>query len=107
MSDVRVVTNNVPRDVIDAHELTESERAEFDYLDWAAIEDGRESASFFRFKGQVYDLGGFMADFGITKGMGLPAHLSDWDGYMSEHAFSALVIRFVDNEHVIVGRVLS
>lgn len=28
-----VVTNNVPRDVINGCELTEKERAEFDYVD--------------------------------------------------------------------------
>jgi hypothetical protein len=40
MSNLTVKTNNVPRLLIDAYELSEKERAEFDYLDWEAI-DGR------------------------------------------------------------------
>jgi hypothetical protein len=105
---VKVVTNNVPRDVIDAYELTPTERAEFDYLDWPAIEGGRQSAAFFRYKGELHDLGEFSADWGMTKGSGLPDHLAQWDGYMSESAFSAVVVRYVDNcERVVVGRVLS
>lgn len=104
---VKVVTNNVPRFVIDAYELTVKERAEFDYLDWPKIDAGEDSASFFRYRGQLYDLGEFSADYGITKGSGLPDHLSKWDGYMSESFFSALVVRYVDSESVVVGLVLS
>lgn len=44
MSNATIVTNNVPRFTIDAYELSPKERTEFDYLDWAAIDDGRESA---------------------------------------------------------------
>jgi hypothetical protein len=105
---MKVVTNNVPRDVIDAWRLTREERGEFDHLDWEAIDAGTDTASFIRFKGQLYDLGEFSPDYGITRGSGLPAHLATWDAYMSEHAFSALVIRWMDDcERVIVGRVLS
>jgi hypothetical protein len=102
---VRVITNNVPRDVIDAWELTPKEREDFDYLDWAAIERGEDSATFVRAWGTLYDLGEFSADWGITRGSGLPEHLKGWDGYLSESAFTAVVIRYVDNfERVVVGR---
>jgi hypothetical protein len=105
---VTVKTNGVPRDVIDAHELTASERSGFDYLDWSAIDDGRDSASFFRYRGELYDLGEFTRDYGIAKGSGLPAHLSAWDGYQSDSAFSATVVRIVDGgDRVVVGRVYS
>ena len=105
---VTVRTNNVPRDLIDAWELTPAERADFDYLAWDKIEAGEDSASFFRYRGQLYDLGEFTRDYGITKGAGLPDHLSQWDGYASDSAFSATVVRIVDNgERVIVGRVYS
>lgn len=108
MSDYTIRTNNVPRPIIDAYELSTDERAEFDYLDWPAIERGEGSASFFRYRGQLYDLGEFSADYGILKGSGLPAHLSDWDGYQSDTFFSATVVRYVDNfEYVVVGRVYS
>lgn len=89
-----IKTNNVPRDVVDAYELTADERKEFDYIDWAAVERGEESASFFRFKGEVYDLG----EFEVTT-------LEGWDGMQTDSFFSATVVRFVDNfERVIVGR---
>lgn len=105
---ITVVTNNVPRDILDASDLTVAERAEFDYLNWPALERGEDSASFFRYKGQLYDLGEFFADFGITKGSGLPEHLSTWHGYQSQHAFLAIVVRYSDDhESVVVGRVLS
>jgi hypothetical protein len=103
-----VKTNHQPRDIIQAYELTEAERTEFDYLDWPAIDDGRDSAEFFRYRGQLYDLREFSADYGITKGSGLPESLSRWDGYLSESFFSAIVVRYVDdNERVVVGTVLS
>ncbi|TCC19950.1 hypothetical protein [Kribbella sindirgiensis] len=106
---MKVITNNVPRDIVDACELTPREREEFDYLKWEKIDAGEDSASFVRFKGELYDLGEFTADYGITKDSGLPEHLSRWDGYMSEHAFSAIVVRFERPgcERVIVGRVCS
>lgn len=111
---IRVVTNNVPRPVIEAYELTPEERKEFDYLDWTKIEAGEDSASFFRYKGQLYDLGEFMRDYGITKGAGLPPHLANWDGYASDSFFSATVVRYVhgdpnyeDYGYVVVGTVIS
>ena len=101
-------TNNIPRLVIDAYELSAEERAEFDYINWDAVDDGSDSPTFFRFKGRLYDLGEFSADYGITRGAGLPPHLSDWHGYMSETFFSAIVIRYVDDfDRVVVGEVFS
>jgi hypothetical protein len=108
LDSITIRTNNVPRDIIDAWELSADERAEFDYIDWPAVDDGRESASFFRYRGELYDLGEFSADYGITRGAGLPAHLSRWDAYQSDTFFSATVIRYCDDfERVVVGRVFS
>lgn len=105
---IRIITNNVPRPVVDAYELTPAERAEFDYLDWAAIEAGSDSASFFRYRGTLYDLGEFSHDYGITRGTGLPEHLSRWDGYQSDSFFSGTLVRFVDDgESVVVGTFIS
>lgn len=101
---MRITTNNIPRDIIDAYELTAAEREDFDYLDWPAIEDGRDSASFFRYRGRVYDLGEFSADWGITRGTGLSSDLQGWDGYQSDSFFSGIVVRYVeDNERIVVG----
>ena len=108
MADVVIRTNNVPRDFVDAWELSSKERAEFDYIDWQAIEDGRDSATFFRYKGVLYDLGEFsrLHDNGrVQMARGDMSPFASWDGYMSDSFFSGLVIRLVDNgERCIVGR---
>jgi hypothetical protein len=105
---VSIFTNHHRRPVIDGWQLTEAERAQFDYLDWAAIDRGEESASFFRYAGSLYDLGEFTANWGLSRNSGLPDHLKGWDGYMSDSAFSATVVKYVeDGEAVVVGRVIS
>lgn len=106
---MKIKTNNVPRDVIDAWQLTAKEREEFDYLNWKAIDEGCDSASFVRYRGDLHDLGEFSADWGITKGSGLPDSLKGWDAYRSDSMFSALVIRYVDEDcgRVVVGLALS
>lgn len=108
MEGVTIRTNFHHRDVIDAWQLTEAERAEFDYLDWEAIHEGRDNASFFRYRGQLYDIGEFSTDYGITRGSGLPDYLARWDAYMSESFFSAIAIRYVDDyEGIVVALILS
>jgi hypothetical protein len=96
-------TNNVPRDIIEAWELSAEERAEFDYIDWPAVDDGRESASFVRYRGELIDLGEFMAwdnPMSPTRG--------DWDGFRSDSFFSGLVVRYCDDhERVVIGLALS
>ena len=94
----RIITNNVPRDIIDAALLTAGERAGFGYLDWAAIDEGSDSASFFRYKGELHDLGTF------TRLKQTPG----WDEGHADSFFSALLVRYVnENEQVIVGLQLS
>jgi hypothetical protein len=117
MSDVRVDIISEPLEVIDGWELTDQERKEFDYLDWTAIDDGRESATFFRRNGEVHDLGEFCRTWGMNRdGDTQPEWMRDWDGYRADSYFSALLVRFVDEDgqpatgecsHVIVGLALS
>ena len=103
MSEMRIITNNVPRDIIDAWELSADEREEFDYLDWAAIEQGNDSASFFRYRGQLYDL----SEFTVWDNPASPTR-GKWDGFRSDSYFSAIVVRYVDDcERVVVGLALS
>ena len=99
MSDVTIITNNVPRDVIYWHELSETEQHEFDY-------SAAQESTFVRYQGNVYDLGEFMrapdAMFGALK---------QWDGYQSDSYFSGILVRYpregrdsIDTDHVIVAR---
>jgi hypothetical protein len=95
---MKITSNYQPRSIIEAYELTDKEREEFDYLDWKAIEKGEDSASFFRYKGELYDLGEFM--FARTL---WPT--TEWDGYQTDTYFSGILIKYYDdNESVIVGR---
>lgn len=95
---MEITTNNVPRDVIEAHELTLKERIEFDYIDWNKVEKGEENASFFRYKGELHDLGEFMSASNIVG-------LQNWDGYRSDAFYFGLVVKYVEDfERVIVGR---
>lgn len=98
-------TNNVPRFIIEAYELSAQERAEFDWLDWEAIDAGEDSASFFRFKGQLYALSEFMR---CDHAYGLQG----WDGYHSDTMFSGVLIKYVDEPsqpytQVVVGQYFS
>jgi hypothetical protein len=103
-----IITNNVPRDVLDWHDLTPNDRAEFDYLDTVALDEGRDSASFVRYHSELYDLGEFSADYGITRGTGLPDRFAGWHGYLADSFYSGLLIRYLDShEQVILARWLT
>lgn len=92
---MNITTNNVPRDLLDALELSPEDRAAFDYLPWDAIDAGRDSATFVRYRGRLYDLGEFMRSDAFQP----------WDGFASDSYFSGIVVRFVDHgERCIVGR---
>ncbi len=105
MSNLTVKTNHVPRPVIYWYELTETEQKEFDYLD---SDEKRDSASFFRYKGYVYDLGEFSY---IDHCLHMPQCFSDlknWQGYLSDSYFSGIVIKYCqDYEYVIAGTYFS
>ena len=112
---VRIRTNNVPRDIINAWELTPAERAEFDYLDWEAIDNGNDSRDFFRYRGQLYDLSEFSRIIPPGSERRHPMECDSryfigWDGYLSDSYFSGLLIRWardergnIDGERVIVA----
>ncbi|MBA2708269.1 MAG: hypothetical protein H0U59_10760 [Gemmatimonadaceae bacterium] len=105
MTEVTIITNSVPRYILDAYELTVEERAEFDYLDWQAIERGEDSSSFFRYKGEIYDLGDIPA---VDRRPNGDSAFQQWDGVAFDSFFSGILVRYVDDfERVIVGRFYS
>ena len=102
MSEATVITNNVPRDIVDAWELSADERSEFDYFDWKKVESGDESASFVRYKGELLDLGEFMVWDNPSSPLG------DWHGFRSDTFFSGTLVRYVEDfDRIIVGRYYS
>jgi len=110
MAELTIITNNVPRDTIDAWQLTEKEQAQFDYLDWDAIKDGSDSATFIRYKGELIDLSEFLRlhNHGIVQ-MARDGGMDAWDGYRSDSFFSGYLIKWHgdDGEQVIMGRYYS
>ena len=84
-----IKTNNVPRTLIDGYELTAEQREEFDYLD----NDELDQASFFKYKGQYYNLG---------EVVGNPAE-DEYDGHIATSYFSAILVKIVDCDTVIIA----
>ena len=82
---MEIITNHQPRLMLYGSELTEKERAEFDYMD--DIEEGK----FFRYKGRVYDLGEF-----LIIDDNAPEKMRVWDGYSSDSYFSGVLIKVSD-----------
>jgi hypothetical protein len=78
-----IITNNVPRETIYGFELTEKEKEEFDYYSPDELND----ATFFRYKGRLYDLGEFMR-------FDSPTLFKGWDGYSSDSFFSGVLVRY-------------
>lgn len=100
-SGLTIVTNNHYYPILYWYELTPAEQKDFDYLD---DESSQESALFFRYRGQMYDLGEFMR----TRDFGKDSPLSKWYGYMSDSYFSGVLINFSeDNDFVQVARYYS
>lgn len=85
MNKLTIKTNNQYRPIIYSYELTASELKDFDYLDHSELCE----ASFFRYKGRVYDLAQFMRLTSFTDGK-----MKNWDGYHSASYFSGVLIKF-------------
>tara|TARA_B110000211_G_scaffold185303_1_gene210244 strand:- start:2502 stop:2807 length:306 start_codon:yes stop_codon:yes gene_type:complete len=101
---MNIKTNNKFRDILRSYDLTEQEREEFDYYTVDELYD----AMFFRYKGDVFDLGEFMRCPDSNKTSDDLTELTEWDGYMSDSYFSGVVIRYDDNiEQIQVGRFYS
>ena len=95
---ISIITNNVPRHITCGYELTEKERAEFDFLEGDDLDWG----SFFRYRGDVHYLGNFMR---IPEGAD---ELSGWDGYSADSFFSGTLVRYADDgECIVVGYYVS
>lgn len=81
-------------------ELSEKERDEFDYLE----SDQLDHTTFIRYKGEVYDLNEFMR---IDSYVSSNCQFDGWYGYASDSFFSGVLIRYVGDGQVVVGRYYS
>ena len=96
---MKIVCNNVPRDVIYGDELSAKERAEFDYIEAEEF----DTHEFFRYKGQAYALDDFMR---IDANIAPHPQRKGWDkfdGYASDSYFSGVLVKYVDSDRVVVA----
>lgn len=104
-ANLKIRTNNVPRDVLNFWELTGKEQAQLldDYSGTGRAEEFCDKSMWARYKGHVYCLSEFLriqhhpdSDF------------SKWEGYEGDNYFSGTVCRFVQKgERVIMGQYFS
>jgi hypothetical protein len=99
---MEIITNNKPRENLTWRQLTPKEQKEFDYFDPANI------GNFFRYKGEIYDLGEFMQINQSIAPHPQRTGWENWQGYFSDSYFSGVLVRYAsDNESIIVGRYFS
>lgn len=83
---MKIITNNVPRNMTYGYELTDKQKQDFDYI--ADI----DSHDFVKYKGMVFDVSEFM----ITD-------IDGWDGVSGQSYFNGYLIKIVDSDTVIMG----
>lgn len=104
---VEFTTNHHRREVLNSWDIPPEVRAQFDYIDWSACDDARDSVSFVRAYGSYFDLNDTEPGPGMSR---MPDSLAGWHAYISETYFSGIVFRYIfDSEDegeytVIVGR---
>ena len=94
MRNIKIITNNKPRQLIYGYELTDKQKQNFDY-----IEDF-DSHDFVKYKNNIYDLSDFMRIETIDS-------LKEWHGYNSDSFYSGTLVKYIDSDTVIMGRYYS
>ena len=92
---MKIITNNKPRQILIGYELTEKQKQNFDY-----IED-IDNHNFVKYKNNIYDLSEFMIIESIDE------LLKDWHGYSGDSYFSGTLVKYVDEDNVILGSYYS
>jgi len=116
-------TNNVPRDILYPHDLSLTELGEFEYLIDANDCDDNEArhtkwndsgATFFRYRGNMYDFSNFVRielqsarTSPFCHGVEANSPLLEWGGIQADTFYSGVVVRYIDDESVVVGTYTS
>jgi len=96
---VTIITNRHPREVLDWLDLSDKERAEFNY-------DSAPDHRFVRYKNWTYDLHEFLTARSIQPGTA--PMFKEWDGYHSDSFFSGIVVKYdLDQDWVVMGTYIS
>lgn len=100
---MKIITNNQYRHILYFHELEQDEQDEF-----KDSYDTVQESTFFRYRGNVYDLNDFLRVNNALNGKGVNHEMYGWDGYHNESFFSAVLVKYDDSfESVKVGLALS
>lgn len=93
---VRFTTNSHRRPVLDSWDIPADVRSEFDYIDWDACDDGRDSVSFVRAYGTYWDLNDVEPGPAMYGGrLPEPFRVAGYVAYVSETYFSGVCFRYV------------
>jgi hypothetical protein len=91
---ITVTTNNNARPLVSWHDIPETSRGWFDYLD----DFERLESRLVSYRGDYYDV------FDMLRATA-PLSASGWHGYSSETYFSGIVVRLNDDDDtVVIGR---
>ena len=101
---MKIKTNNHNRELQSFQALPESEHAMFDYIK----DDERYSNRLFNYLGEWYDVGEFVRIVSQSKAVGFQHGTDDpallqWDGIQTDSYYTAVVVRYIDDEYVIAG----
>lgn len=87
MPDITIRSNFHKIDILAGWQLSNKEKRQFYY--YSSLSDLHE-ASFFRYRGRVYD----MEEFSIFQDANRPDAFKNWEAYSNDTYSSGLVIRF-------------
>lgn len=96
---MQIITNNKPRPMLALYELPAKTQLDFDYV----REEGSYSPRFVKYKGvwmDCFDMQSIGRELGFSQFTG-------WHGIASDSFFSGTLVRFIDDDQVIVGRYFS
>jgi len=103
-TDMLIITNHHWKSFLYGYELTEAEKAEFDYIPESEI----DTHDFIRYRGNIIDPGEFMVTPNNEPARQELNDLCTWHGYQSNSYFSGLVIRYSDDmEQYQIGTYIS
>lgn len=94
---MHIITNHIPRATLHGKDLSEAERAWYDFYPPQAL----DRAAFFRYKGRTFDLLTFSP---VDKLSWWPDTRQRWDVYRSETDTVGVVVRYCNEyKDVVVG----
>jgi len=103
---VKVITNNKPRETLYYWELTDKQRAIVDdYHDYLSEEE-KHDMQFIPYKNHIYAISDFMSLHNKVYCPNPPDFMQGWDGCLSDSFFSGILIKFpcnYDTDFVVMG----